>query len=135
MFGFFCLLEIMLGYRVHPVQYVLVGIALIVFYTLLLSIGELLTFNIAYAMATFATVSLITLYAKQLFVKWSNALLIGGFLFGLYAFIYVLIQLEDTSLLAGSIGLFLLVALAMYFSRKINWYQQPAAVVAPEVEA
>ncbi|MCA0382680.1 MAG: cell envelope integrity protein CreD [Bacteroidetes bacterium] len=135
MFGFFFLLEIMLGYRVHPVQYVLVGIALIVFYTLLLSIGELLTFNIAYAMATFATVSLITLYAKQLFVKWSNALLIGGFLFGLYAFIYVLIQLEDTSLLAGSIGLFLLVALAMYFSRKINWYQQPAAVVAPEVEA
>jgi len=135
MFGFFFLLEIMLGYRVHPVQYVLVGIALIVFYTLLLSIGELLTFNIAYGIATFATVSLITLYAKQLFVKWSNALLIGGFLFGLYAFIYVLIQLEDTSLLAGSIGLFLLVALAMYFSRKINWYQQPAAVVAPEEEA
>ncbi|HSC54023.1 MAG TPA: cell envelope integrity protein CreD [Phnomibacter sp.] len=124
MFGFFFLLELMLGYRVHPVQYILVGIALIVFYTLLLSIGEILSFNISYALATLATVTLITLYTKQLFVKWGNALLIGGFLAGLYLFIYVLIQLEDTALLAGSIGLFLLLALAMYFSRKINWYQR-----------
>jgi len=121
-FGFFYLLEIMLGRRVHPVQYVLVGLALIVFYTLLLSIGEILTFNIAYLIATLATVTLIGMYAKQMFGTWKNGMTIAGFLAGLYTFIYILIQLEDTALLAGSIGLFLLVALAMHFSRKIDWY-------------
>ncbi len=121
-FGFFFLLEIMLGYKVHPVQYVLVGIALMVFYTLLLSIGEMLTFNAAYLIAMLSTASLITLYSRHLFATWKNGLMIGSFISGLYVFIYVLIQLEDTALLAGSIGLFFLVALAMYFSRKISWY-------------
>jgi inner membrane protein len=122
MFGFFFLLEVLLGRKVHPVQYILVGIALLVFYTLLLSIGEILTFNTAYLLASAATVVLITTYAKHLFGTLRNAGIIGGFLGGLYLFMFVLIQLEDTALLAGSIGLFLLVALAMHFSKKINWY-------------
>lgn len=126
-FGFFYLLEIMLARRVHPVQYVLVGLALVVFYTLLLSIGEILSFNAAYALATGATVGLIGLYARQMFGTWKNGWLIAGFLLGLYTFIFLLIQLEDTALLAGSIGLFLLVALAMYFSKKIEWYAPTAA--------
>lgn len=123
MFGFFFLLEILLGYRVHPVQYLLIGIALVVFYCLLLSIGEILTFNIAYALSTLGTVALITAYCRHLFGTIKNALLIGGFLGGLYGFIYVLIQLEDTALLVGSIGLFVLLALAMQLSRRITWYE------------
>jgi inner membrane protein len=130
MFGFFFLLEILLGYRVHPVQYLLIGIALVVFYCLLLSIGEILAFNISYAIATLATVALITAYCRHLFGTIKNALLIGGFLGGLYGFIYVLIQLEDTALLVGSIGLFVLLALAMQLSRRITWYETTKPVKA-----
>jgi inner membrane protein len=121
-FGFFFLLEALQGRRVHPIQYILVGIALIVFYTLLLSIGEVIAFNMAYLLASTATIGLITLYGKHLFELWKNALYLGGFLAGLYGFIFMLIQLEDSALIVGSIGLFLLVALAMYLSRKVEWY-------------
>ncbi len=123
-FGFFFLFELLMGYRVHPVQYVLVGLALVIFFTLLLSISEFLGFNAAYGLSALATLTLITLYAKNLFATWKHAAMAGGFVGLLYAYIFTLIQLEDTALLAGSVGLFVLVALAMYFSRKINWYGQ-----------
>ncbi|MCU0387965.1 MAG: cell envelope integrity protein CreD, partial [Chitinophagaceae bacterium] len=121
-FGFFYLLEILLGHRVHPVQYVLTGLALVIFYTLLLSITEVSSFNLAYLLSSVATISLITLYSKHLFGMWKHALIIGGFLTALYGYIYILLQLEDSALLAGSIGLFILIGIAMYMSRKINWY-------------
>jgi len=121
-FGFFYLLEIILGYKVHPVQYVLTGLALVVFYTLLLSITEISGFNLAYVVSAVGTIGLITLYSKHLFSLWKNAWIIGGFLTALYAYIYVLLQLEDSALLAGSIGLFVLIGIAMHLSRKINWY-------------
>jgi inner membrane protein len=121
-FGFFFLLEALQGHRVHPVQYILTGIALVVFYTLLLAFGEVIDFNAAYAIAAAATTILITTYGKQLFTTWKNACILGGFLGSLYVFIFVLIQLEDRSLLAGSIGLFVLVAIAMNLSKKIKWY-------------
>ena len=122
-FSFFFLLEILVNKKIHPVQYVLVGIALVVFYTLLLSIGEMVGFDAAYALATLATVGLITWYSKHLFGSWRNAFFIGGFLSVLYVFIYVLIRLEDSALLLGSLGLFVLVGVAMYFSKKIKWYE------------
>lgn len=133
-FGFFFLLEILLGYKVHPVQYVLTGLALVVFYTMLLSITEVSSFNVAYGISSFATISLITLYAKSLFKKWKNAFIIGGFLASLYAYIFILLQLEDSSLLAGSIGLFVLIGIAMHLSRKINWYPTPANAVSSSSE-
>jgi inner membrane protein len=107
---------------VHPVQYVLVGLALVIFYTLLLSISEFIAFDLAYAIAATATVLLIALYAKGHFQRWGVAALFAGVLGGLYGFIFILIRLEDTALLVGSIGLFLVLALVMYASRKINWY-------------
>jgi len=121
-FGFFFLFELLMGYKVHAVQYLLVGLALVIFFTLLLSISEFLGFNAAYSIAALATITLITLYAKTLFATWRNALMAGGFLALLYTYIFTLIQLEDSALLIGSIGLFLLVALAMYVSRRINWF-------------
>jgi inner membrane protein len=129
-FGFFFLLEILLGYKVHPIQYVLTGLALVVFYTF----TEVSSFNVAYGLSSFATISLITLYAKSLFKKWKNAFIIGGFLASLYAYIFILLQLEDSSLLAGSIGLFVLIGIAMHLSRKINWYPTPANPVSSSSE-
>ena len=124
-FGFFYLLEILLGHRVHPVQYVLTGLALVIFYTLLLSITEVSSFNLAYFISSIATIALITLYSKHLFSIWKHALVIGSFLTALYGYIYILLQLEDSALLAGSIGLFILIGIAMYLSRRINWYPNP----------
>ena len=121
-FSLFFIVEIMQKKPFHPVQYVLVGLALIVFYTLLLSISEFLQFDFAYLQASIATVLLITLYAKGHFKNWKVASVFAGAIGSIYGFIFVLIRLEDTALLVGSIGLFCILALAMYASRKINWY-------------
>jgi inner membrane protein len=121
-FAMFFIIELMQKKNVHPVQYVLIGLALIIFYTLLLSISEFTGFNIAYAIAGSATVILIGIYAGSLFASIKTSLVLSTFIGLLYGFIYVLIQLEDTALLAGSIGLFGLLAIAMYFSKRINWY-------------
>lgn len=121
-FSLFFIVEIMQNRPVHPVQYILVGLALVIFYTLLLSISEFLNFDHAYVIAAAATVSLITLYAKGHFRTWKIAGVFALVLGMLYSFIFVLIRLEDTALLVGSIGLFAVLALVMYASRKINWY-------------
>ncbi len=122
-FSLFFIIEIMQKKPFHPVQYVLVGLALIIFYTLLLSISEFLFFDYAYLIASAAVISLISLYAKGHFKSWKIAGLFIGVLCGLYAFNYVLISLEDTALLVGSIALFIVLAIVMYVSRKINWYR------------
>ena len=122
-FGLYFFIEILQKRTVHPIQYVLVGLALSIFYTLLLSVSEYIRFNIAYCIAAAATVALITLYIKSVFYKWKIALLFGAMLTTLYTFIFVLLQLQDGALLFGSIGLFIVLAAVMYYSRKINWYR------------
>ncbi len=124
-FSLFFIVEVMQKKPLHPVQYVLVGLALVIFYTLLLSLSEFILFDQAYAVASLATILLITLYSKSHFNSWKTAALFGAVLSGLYGFIFILIRLEDTALLVGSIGLFLVLALVMYGSRKINWYNSP----------
>ncbi len=121
-FGLYFFIEILQKRTVHPIQYVLVGLALSIFYTLLLSISEYIRFNIAYSIAAAATVALITLYTKSVFHKWKIAMLFGIMLTMLYTFIFVLLQLQDGALLFGSIGLFIVLASVMYYSRRINWY-------------
>ncbi len=121
-FALFFLVEILQKKKIHLLQYILVGFALIMFFVLLLSISEYLGFNWAYLIAAIATISLVLFYTKNAFGKWSVGLTFGSVLSGLYAFIYVLIQLEDTALLVGSIGLFILLALIMYFTRKVDWH-------------
>ncbi|MBC8032944.1 MAG: cell envelope integrity protein CreD [Chitinophagaceae bacterium] len=125
-FALFFIVELTQKRPVHPVQYVLIGLALVIFYTLLLSISEFMLFDNAYLIAALATVSLITIYARGHFGNWKSAGLFCGILSALYGFIFVLIRLEDTALLVGSIGLFVVLALVMYASRKINWYGTPA---------
>jgi inner membrane protein len=108
--------------RVHPFQYVLIGLALVIFYTLLISMSEYLGFNSAYWIAAAMTVGLVTLYARSLFPSSVMSNLIGGTLVLLYVFLFTLIQLQDYALLIGSLGLFAILAGLMYLSKKIEWY-------------
>jgi len=127
----FFFLEILQKRQVHPLQYLLVGFALCIFYTLLLSISEYTGFNVAYAIAATATVSLIGVYVWSVFHSGKTALGFTTALGGLYAYIYILIQLEDYALLFGSIGLFIILAILMYFSRKIDWYGTGRLMTGP----
>ena len=117
----FFFMEMLLSLKVNLIQYGLIGIALILFYTLLLSISEFLTFNIAYLISCIATIGLIFALSKSLFILKQPALALAALLSILYGFIFIIIQLEDTALLIGSIGLFLILATTMYISRKVNW--------------
>lgn len=108
---------------VHPVQYALVGLALVLFYTLLLSFSEHIAFGASYLIASLMTIALVTLFMRALLRQWGAALTVGGLLAMLYLFIYVVMQLESYALLVGSLGIFFILAAAMYASRKINWYQ------------
>lgn len=118
----FFFIEVLNKIFIHPVQYILVGIALVVFYTLLLSISEYLNYNVAFIISAIATILLIAGYLKAILKSTKLSLLISGILFVLYAFIFVIIQLQDFSLLIGSVGLFVILGLIMFYSRKIDWY-------------
>lgn len=116
----FFLVETSQNNPVHPFQYILIGFALCIFYTLLMSLSEYIHFNLAYGISALATTGLISLYTSWLFKNKKVPLLIGTALFILYGFIFTLVQLQDFSLLFGSIGLFIVLTLLMYYSRKIN---------------
>ena len=118
----FFFIEVLNKVFIHPIQYILVGIALVVFYTLLLSTSEYLTFNSAFILSAVATLLLIARYVKAILKSNQITLLISGILLILYSFIFVIIQLQDYALLIGSIGIFIILALVMHFSRKIDWY-------------
>lgn len=118
----FFFVEIMRKVFIHPVQYLLVGIALIVFYTLLLSFSEHIKFNFSYIISTILTLSLISLYTTAILKSKQIGFLIFGILLIMYTFIFTIIQLEDYALLIGSLGMFAILGIVMYFSRKIDWY-------------
>jgi inner membrane protein len=115
--------EITQKVRIHPFQYILVGAALIIYYTLLLSFSEHIGYNFAYGLSSIATVVLISLYASTFLRHRNLTLLFSALLVVFYAFIFVIVLEQDFSLLLGSLGLFLIVSLLMYFSRRINWYK------------
>jgi inner membrane protein len=118
----FFFIEVLNKIFIHPIQYTLVGVALIVFYTLLLSISEHIKFNIAFIISALATLLLIAGYIRAILKSSTLTVLITGILTVLYTFIFVIIQLQDYALLIGSIGIFIILGLVMYFSRRIDWY-------------
>ena len=116
------LFETTTGKRVHPAQYILVGLAQVIFYMLLLSIAEHTGFDIAFGIAATATVALISAYAGWTFKSRGQgirALVAFTFLYGL---IYVLMRLEDYALLVGALASFAAIAAVMWFTRNIDWY-------------
>lgn len=117
------LVEITQKVRIHPFQYILIGVALIIYYTLLLSFSEHIGYNIAYVIASLATIALISIYSTT-FLTRRLSILVSLLLTVFYGFIFVIILQQDFSLLIGSIGLFLIIGLLMYFSRKVNWYKE-----------
>jgi len=117
----FLLIQIVSKIYIHPFQYMLIGFALVLFYTLLVSISEHQTFSTAYLIAASAVIVLITLFAKALLKGVKFAIMIAASLTALYGFIYIIIQLESYALLVGSIGLFVILAIIMFVSRKIDW--------------
>lgn len=121
-FLIFFLIQTMSKIHIHPFQYLMIGLALVMFYTLLVSISEHSNFLKAYLVACTSVVLLITLYSKSILKNLKFSALIGLSLTALYAFIYVIIQLENYALLVGSIGLFLILATVMFVSRKIDWH-------------
>lgn len=118
----FFFIEVMNSKRIHPIQYIMIGFALSIFYVLLLSISEHLTFNIAFILSSIAITLLITLYSITLFKNKRLTLLTAGLISLMYGFIYTVLQLQDYALLIGSLGLFLVLTSFMYLSRKIDWY-------------
>ncbi len=116
---FFC--EVLKKQKVHPLQYGLVGAALVIFFILLLSLSEHLGFDPAYGIASTATILLITLYSRSIFSEKKYALVAGSLLTALFGFIYIILQLEDYALLAGSLALFVIIAMIMYLTRKVRW--------------
>ena len=118
----FFLAEVRNRKRAHPFQYILIGLALCLFYTLLLSLSEHVSFNAAYILAGVATVGTVTAYTVSIFKTRFLSLLTGVVLLVLYGFVFLILQLEDYALLVGSIGLFVALTLTMYLSRNVNWY-------------
>ncbi len=108
--------------RVHPAQYVLVGLAQIIFYLLLLAIAERIGFNWAFLVAAVATVALIGWYAGAVFKSRTRQYAAIAAFSLLYALIYVLMSLEDFALLVGAVAAFVAIAAVMWFTRNLDWY-------------
>ncbi len=120
----FFLNEIITNQKVHPFQYILVGFAVLIFYLLLLSISEQLGFNLAYLISALSVIVMVFAYSRTFLKTWINSIIQTMILTFSFGFIFVLMQLESYALLAGSIGLFCVLAMTMFFTRKINWYNE-----------
>jgi inner membrane protein len=120
-FAAFFLIESTNKKSIHPFQYGLIGLALVLFYTLLLSFSEYVGFNASYAVASVFTIGLIAWFVKGLLQSAKLSVIMSVVLVLLYAYVFTILQLQDYSLLLGSLGLFLTLAVVMHFSKKIQW--------------
>lgn len=116
------LFEFMKSLRVHPVQYLLAGSAVCIFFLLLVSLSEHMPFGMAYGAAASACVLLLTYYACYMLKSWSRGLPFGAGIAALYGMLFVLLQMEQTALVLGAITLFVVLAAVMLMTRKIDWY-------------
>ena len=120
-FAAFFLIETTAKKSAHPFHYGLIGLALILFYTLLLSFFEYTGFDGAYIIASIFTVSLIGWFSQSVLASRRLAVLVSTVLVLLYGYVFTILQLQDYSLLLGSLGLFVTLAVIMQFSKKIQW--------------
>ena len=122
-FSVFFFVEILNKKRIHPIQYLLVGFAVCLFYLLLLAISEHLSFDLAYLIGAMVVLVLVTFYVRYVFQNTGLTVLFSGVLALLYGFFYSLLQLEDYSLLLGTMGLVLILGIVMCLTRHVNWYR------------
>jgi len=122
----FLLFDVIGGVRVSGVEYLLVGAGLVLFFVLLLAFAEVVGFTPAYLIASGAIAGLNTAYSAAVLKSWRRAGFIGALLAALYGVLYVLLSLEEYSLLIGSLMLFAALAAVMYLTRNLNWGGQRA---------
>ena len=120
----FFITEIMGKLRIHPVQYLLVGAAMVLFYSLLLSFTEQMGFTLAYIISATGTISLISGYTFTILRNKKSSGFITALLIILYFFLYLILHMEEYSLIAGSILLFIGLGFTMYILRNVNWYEE-----------
>ena len=106
--------------NIHPIQYILIGLALSIFYSLLLSLSEHFGFDLAYWISSASIIILLALYSKAIFKNMGLSVLLSGIILILYGFIFTIIQMQDFALLVGSIGLFIVICILMYISLKLK---------------
>lgn len=122
-FAIVWLIEVLVGVRVHPIQYLMLGGALCLFYLLELSLSEHIGFPLAYAMAGISIIALLAAYAAAVLHRLRLALLLAAGVASLYVYLYLLLVNEDFALLIGSLGLFAILAAIMYATRRVDWYR------------
>ncbi len=125
------LIEVLSGVRVHPIQYLMLGGALCLFYLLELSLSEHLGFPLAYALASVAVIAMVAGYCVVALDSVARALVVGVGVVLLYAYLYTLLMNEDYALLIGSLGLFMILAAIMFATRRVDWYAVGARAPAP----
>lgn len=125
------LTELLTGRRVHPVQYLLVGLALSLFFLLLLSLSEHLPFLVAYLLAAAAAAAVLTQYAAAMLGGWWRGAAFGGGIALLYGALYVLLSREQTALVIGAVMLFMVLAVVMTVTRRLDWYRLGGSTPAP----
>jgi inner membrane protein len=118
----FFLCEVLTRELLHPIHYSLVGLSLILFYVLVLSLSEQFGFDTAYLVSSLTILSMIVLYTRSIVTYKRTAVIIGSVIFVLYVFLYVVLQLEDYALLIGSAGLLASLGAVMYLTRKVDWF-------------
>lgn len=132
-FSALALAEIIAGVRLHPMQYALVGSALAVFFLLLLALSEHLPFASAYAIAAAACVVLLTFYLRHPLGTLLRTSAFFGIFVALYATLYILLMSEDHAMLLGSVMVFVVLAIAMVATRKLDWGAFSSRLVAPRI--
>ncbi|WP_420384765.1 cell envelope integrity protein CreD [Roseivirga sp.] len=118
----FFFIEILNKKRIHPIHYILVGLTLTIFYTLLLSLSEHLDFSAAYWVSSTVIIGMISLYSMSILKSRKLAGILFLFFSIIYTFIFVVLKLEDFALLFGSVGLLIVLGICMYLSRNVDWY-------------
>jgi inner membrane protein len=125
------LFEFMKSLRVHPIQYALVGAAMIMFFLLLVSLSEHMAFGAAYAVAAAACVGLLTYYAAAMLGGWLRGIPFGLGIAALYGMLFVLLQMEQAALVVGAVALFAVLAGVMLLTRRVDWYARLKQVAGP----
>ena len=125
-FGGFFLFEMMKQLPIHPIQYLLVGFGLAIFFLLLTSFSEHMAFALAYTLAGAACIGLLTFYLSYVLRSFTRGIGFGTMLTTLYAAVYGLLISEDNALILGSLMLFAVLAAVMVVTRKVDWYRSGA---------
>ncbi|USD35191.1 MULTISPECIES: cell envelope integrity protein CreD [Vibrio] len=130
-FASFFLLELFQARPVHPVQYGFVGLALALFYLLLISLSEHTGFNWAYVISVLASTSLLSVYVSGMLDNTRQGAVFGASLLCLYGLLFGLLEAESYALLMGTVLCFVILAFVMVITRKVDWYQRSKKVVQP----